>query len=205
MDPTASLHASLVPGATEWLGDEHIAADYALLNEQLQRDNPGLAAEMRFVQPAQAHLLRLTPSPSGWLETFQRIVHDRDGNDTARFLLVPVSDGHADDEGTHWSLLFVDRHAPEGALAYHYDSAGAHNTTVAEQLAARLGVRLQVARITRQQNGYDCGVFVVDATRALVRRLAQGERPGREPLHLDHLVADRPALQDRLGADAGLG
>ncbi|MCP3475787.1 Ulp1 family isopeptidase [Bradyrhizobium sp. CCGUVB1N3] len=205
LDPTASLHASLVPGATEWLGDEHIAADYALLNEQLQRDNPGLAAEMRFVQPAQAHLLRLTPSPSGWLETFQRIVHDRDGNDTARFLLVPVSDGHADDEGTHWSLLFVDRHAPEGALAYHYDSAGAHNTTVAEQLAARLGVRLQVARITRQQNGYDCGVFVVDATRALVRRLAQGERPGREPLHLDHLVADRPALQDRLGADAGLG
>ncbi|WP_024520499.1 XopAD/skwp family type III secretion system effector [Bradyrhizobium sp. Tv2a-2] len=205
LDPTASPHASLVLGATEWLGDEHIAADYALLNEQLQRDNPPLAAQTRFVQPTQAHLLRLTQSRSGWLETFQRIVHDRDGNDTARFLLVPVNDGDAGGDGTHWSLLFVDRHAPEGALAYHYDPAGAHNSTVAEQLATRLGARLQVARITRQQNGYDCGVFVVDATRALVRRLAQGERPGREPLHLDHLVANRPALQDRLGADTGLG
>ncbi|MGY8678313.1 XopAD/skwp family type III secretion system effector [Bradyrhizobium sp. UFLA05-153] len=209
LDPRASLRASLVPGATEWLGDEHIAADYALLNEQLQRGNPPLAAQTRFVQPAQAHLLRLIQSRSGFLETFQRIVHDRDGNDTARFLLVPVSDGDAGGGGTHWSLLFVDRHAPEGALAYHYDPAWAHNNTVAEQLAARLSARLQVARITRQQNGYDCGVFVVDATRALVGRLAQGERPGREPLHLDRLVADRPALQDRLedrlGADAGSG
>ncbi|MGY3591660.1 hypothetical protein ACVIGB_008757 [Bradyrhizobium sp. USDA 4341] len=58
--------------------------------------------------------------------------------------------------------------------------------------------------MAQQQNGYECRVFVVDATRALVGRLAQGERPDREPLHLERLIADRPALRDRLRTDRGL-
>lgn len=46
---------------------------------------------------------------------------------------------------------------------------------------------------------------MVGATRALIGRLAQGERPDNEPLHLEHLIADRPALQERLkgGRDWG--
>ncbi|CDX18419.1 hypothetical protein MPL3356_270098 [Mesorhizobium plurifarium] len=48
----------------------------------------------------------------------------------------------------------------------------------------------------------DCGVFVLEATRALAARLAEGERPRTQPLHLDPLVADRQALQHRLG-DSG--
>ncbi|PDT28912.1 hypothetical protein CO671_33075, partial [Rhizobium sp. M10] len=66
----------------------------------------------------------------------------------------------------------------------------------AAMLAQRLGTRLEPVRMTQQRNDYDCGVFVVDGTRALVRRLARRGRPA--VLHLDNLVADREQLQRRL-------
>jgi len=205
--PTAPLHGRSGPllGVTECLGDEHITADYTLVEEELQRIDPDLAAQTRFVRPAQAQLLRLLPSHSDRVQTFRQIVNDQDGNDTANFLFVPVNDGGVTGGGAHWSLLLVDRRVPTAPVAYHYDSAGSRNSTVAEQLAARFGSRLQPARMARQQNGHDCGVYVVDATRALIGRLAQGERPDNEPLHLEHLNADRPPLQERLrgGRDWG--
>ncbi|WP_371260737.1 Ulp1 family isopeptidase [Bradyrhizobium sp. WSM2793] len=96
---------------------------------------------------------------------------------------MPVNDGGVSGGGAHWSLLLVDRRVPTAPVAYHYDSARSRNSTVAEQLAARLGYRLQPARMARQQNGHDCGVYVVDATRALIGRLAQGERPAPRAPH----------------------
>ncbi|MEY9493766.1 Ulp1 family isopeptidase [Bradyrhizobium elkanii] len=47
--------------------------------------------------------------------------------------------------------------------------------------------------MAQQQNTYDCGVFVVDGTRALVRQLEQGREPD-----LLNVVANRQALQNRL-------
>ncbi|UQR61281.1 C48 family peptidase [Bradyrhizobium sp. C-145] len=135
----------------------------------------------------------MIPSQSDRVQTFRKIVNDQDGNDTTNLLFVPVNDGGVSGGGARWSLLLVDRRVPTAPVAYHYDSVGSRNSTVAEQLAARLGSRLQPARMARQQNGHDCGVYVVDATRALIGRLAQGERPDKEPLHLEHLIADRPA------------
>ncbi|MGC5845129.1 hypothetical protein PU724_32730, partial [Mesorhizobium abyssinicae] len=73
----------------------------------------------------------------------------------------------------------------------------------AAQLARRLGACLEPVRMTQQQNGYDCGVFVLDGTRALVGRLGQRGQPAR--LHLDNLDIDRQALQNRLGHRAGTG
>ncbi|MGY3034184.1 hypothetical protein ACVIIV_003354 [Bradyrhizobium sp. USDA 4354] len=131
-------------GVTEWLGDEHITADYALMEEELQRSDPDLAAQTRFLQPAQAQLLRLIPSQSDRVQTFRQIVNDQDGNDTANFLFVPVNDGAATGGGAHWSLLLVDRRVPTAPVAYHYDSAGSRNRTVAEpvcNLAAWPGSR----------------------------------------------------------------
>ncbi|WP_051335028.1 Ulp1 family isopeptidase [Bradyrhizobium sp. Ai1a-2] len=129
------------------------------------------------------------------------MVFDRNGNDAADFLFLPVNDASATDpdcRGTHWSLLLVDRRERARPVAYHYDSMATTNSAIAEQLAVRLGAHLQPARIPRQQNCFDCGIFVLAGTWELVGRLAQGERPEYEPLHLDNLVADRQALQDRL-------
>ncbi|MCA1408182.1 hypothetical protein I6F26_24610 [Ensifer sp. IC3342] len=95
-------------------------------------------------------------------------------------------------------LLLLDRRERARSVAYHYDPR-AHQQRHGSR-PRRLGARPHPARPAQQQNGYDCGVFVVDGTRALVSILAQRELPGHEPLHLDNLVANRPALQARLRA-----
>ncbi|WP_311043653.1 zeta toxin family protein [Rhizobium lentis] len=178
-----------------WLEDEHIAADFALLGETLQRASPDIAAQTRLVEPAVAHLLRMARKPAEAAAVFHDII---DGG-TASFVFLPVNNAGTGSGGTHWSLLFVDlRGRPP--VAYHYDSSGTLNSAIAQGLAARLGARLDRVRMAQQDNSYDCGVFVVDATRALAARLAEGERPGSQPLHLDTLVTDRQALLDRLTA-----
>ncbi|MTV11735.1 hypothetical protein E2I15_00310 [Bradyrhizobium sp. BR2003] len=207
VDPTASSYgrSKLELGAKEWLSDKHIHRDYELLAEELRRGRPELAALTQLVDPLIAHYqLRFGAEPD-MLRAFQRIVYASNGNDAADFLFLPVNDAMDPNRlGTHWSLLLLDRSIREAPVAYHYDSVRGHNHEAATQLARRLRARLESPNMAQQRNSYDCGVFLVDGTRALVRRLAQGERPAHEPLHLDNLVASRRSLQSRL-AHPGLG
>ncbi|UGY24978.1 C48 family peptidase [Bradyrhizobium septentrionale] len=200
LGPTASSHGrGLVLEDTEWLGDEHIDRDYRLQEQDLQRNHPDLAARTRFVNPLIV-LNYLRSNDDGFVRTeFQRIVDDDNGNDAADFLFLPVINTDPEDPnslGNHWSLLFVDRSDRGRPVAYHYDSYGGLNNKDAEHLAGRLDLRLEPARMAQQRNGYDCGVFVVDGTRALVRQLEQGREP--DLLNLSNLVANRQALQNRL-------
>lgn len=184
------------------LEDEHIAADFALLGEALRRASPDIAARTRLVAPAVAHFLRMARNPADAAAAFHDIIDGgraNFGSGTASFVFLPVNNAGTGAGGTHWSLLFVDMRGRQ-PVAYHYDSLGTLNSAIAKGLAARLGARLDGVRMAQQDNSYDCGVFVVDATRALAARLADGERPGSQPLHLDTLVADRQALLDRLTA-----
>ena len=197
IDPSATVASSghrsgPVLGPTQWLGDQHIQRDYELLAEELQQNNPDLAARTRFVDPLIAQMLR-SPSKEvaeralGWVR-----------HDTADFLFLPVSDASNTDRhqrGSHWSLLLVDRRDRGRPVAYHYDSTQGYNDRPAAELAGRLDANLQQAPIRQQQNSYDCGVFVLDGTRELVRRLA-ARRPD---LNLNNLVISRQALRDRLG------
>ncbi|WP_244485142.1 Ulp1 family isopeptidase [Bradyrhizobium tropiciagri] len=199
--PSATVASSgqrsdAVLGPTQWLGDEHIQRDYELLAQELLQNNPDLAARTRFVDPLIAQMLR-SPSKEvaeralGWIR-----------HDTADFLFLPVSDASDTDRhqrGSHWSLLLVDRRNWGRPVAYHYDSTQGYNDRPAAELAGRFDANPQQAPIRQQQNGYDCGVFVVDGTRELVRRLAAS----RPDLNLNNLVISRPALRDRLGACVG--
>ncbi|NEJ25832.1 hypothetical protein GR247_38040 [Rhizobium leguminosarum] len=178
-----------------WLGDEHIAADFALLGEALHWASPDIAARTRLVAPAVAHFLRMDENPADAATAFHNIID----SGRANFVFLPVNNAGTGSGGTHWSLLFVDLSGLQ-PVAYHYDSSGTLNSAIAQGLAARLGARLDRVRMAQQDNSYDCGVFVVDATRALAARLVEGERPGSQPLHLDTLVADRQALLERLTA-----
>ncbi|MGY4412324.1 hypothetical protein ACVWW4_004060 [Bradyrhizobium sp. LB7.1] len=194
---SAGDRSGRVLAAREWLGDEHIQRDYELLSQELWQSTPDLAARTRFVDPLTAFQVG-QGSEVDALRAFHRIVDDRNGNDTADFLFLPVNDASATDlscRDSHWSLLLVDRRDRDRPVAYHYDSAGGHNARPAAMLAARVGADLRDAPIRRQGNGYDCGVFVVDGTRELVRRLA-GRR--QTDLNLGNLVVDRQALQNRL-------
>ncbi|RWP57962.1 Ulp1 family isopeptidase [Mesorhizobium sp.] len=199
LDPTAPSNVATgrVLGAAEWLSDAHIQRDYNLLEGQLQGINPALAARTRLVDPSVSHLLRHT-SPQDARGILQSIYNQN--NATADFLFLPVNNGTATSPGTHWSLLLVDRRDPERRFAYHYDSLQreGYNDVPAKQLAGLLNATLAPAPMARQTNHYDCGVFVLEGTWALVERLVKGQRPDYEPLPLDNLVADRQALQDRL-------
>ncbi|ASY73665.1 Ulp1 family isopeptidase [Sinorhizobium fredii] len=186
----------------EWMGDEHILRDYELLRQELMGDNPQLAARTQFVSPTIARYQLPFGEESDRLFAWQRIVHDPHGNDIADFLFLPVNAMDPNRCGNHWSLLFIERRERARPIVYRYDSIRGHNDQPATQLAERLGAPLKSPRMAQQRNSYDCGV---DGTRALVSILAQGPRPAHEPLHLDNLVADRQALQDRLRAHAALG
>ncbi|WP_377827949.1 Ulp1 family isopeptidase [Bradyrhizobium lupini] len=183
--------------AEQWLGDEHIQRDYELLAQELGRSDPNLATRTRFVDPLIAFQLSHGADTDA-LRAFHRLVDDRNGNDIVDFLFLPVSDASPTDRarrGEHWSLLLVDRRDRERPVAYHYDSAPGFNDRPAGRLVERLGANLQAASMRRQNNGYDCGVFVVDGTRALVNRLAVRRQVD---VNLDNLVVDRRALQNRL-------
>ncbi|MBH5398917.1 hypothetical protein HZZ13_14120 [Bradyrhizobium sp. CNPSo 4010] len=159
--------------------------------DELHRKDPDLTAQTRFVQPEQAQLLRLIRSRSDDAQTFRQIVNDQDDNGSANFLFVTVNDGDVTGGRADWSLLPVEAACPPPPVAYHYNSAGSHNSTVAGQLGARLGSRLQAARMAQHQNGLIAEYFVVDAKRALIRRSSQAERPDDEPLRIEHLIADQ--------------
>ncbi len=203
-DPTASSHVPVgsVLSATELLSDAHIQRDYDLLDEQLQGIDPTLAARTRLVSPSLSHLLRNRAMDVQG--TLLSIYHQNDA--PADFLFLPVNSADPMDPNpdprdvNHWSLLLVDRRTPERPVAYHYDSVRGYNDTPARELATRLDVPLvESPAMAQQDNGVDCGVFVVDGTRELVARLVDGQRPDhQQPLHLDYLVADRRALQERL-------
>ncbi|WP_349643560.1 Ulp1 family isopeptidase [Bradyrhizobium genosp. SA-3] len=167
------------------------------MSQELQGSNPNLAARIRFVDPLMAFRVGQGTEADA-LRAFHRIVDDRNGNDTADFLFLPMNDASATDlnhRGSHWSLLLVDRRDRNNPVAYHYDSSKGHNDSPAAMLAQRVGANLQNAPIRQQRNGYDCGVFVLDGTRALARRLAGRRQPD---LNLSNLVGDRQALQNRL-------
>ncbi|GLR46173.1 hypothetical protein GCM10007880_66910 [Mesorhizobium amorphae] len=196
--PTPRLHRVPELGAREWLGDNHILADFLILGHELQASNPALAARMRFVDPLVAHYHLRLGLDSVAQNAFQGLVHDRAGNDTADFLFLPVNDANAAEpgSGTHWSLLLVDRRDRARPVAYHYDSVRGYHDEFAQQLARRFGARLERPGMAQQRNSYDCGVYVVDGARELVRRLAQRQTPA--VLNLDNLVVDRAAVQNRL-------
>ncbi|WP_348524824.1 Ulp1 family isopeptidase [Mesorhizobium huakuii] len=163
----------------------------------MQGINPTLAARTRLVSPSVSHLLRHM-EPQNARGTLQSIYNQNDA--PADFLFLPLNNGTPNSPGTHWSLLLVDRRNPERRFAYHYDSLQreGYNDVPARQLARLLNATLTPARMPRQPNDYDCGVFVLEGTWALLQRLVDGQRPDHEPLHLDNLIADRQALQNRL-------
>ncbi|MFK4627384.1 hypothetical protein ABIF50_010721 [Bradyrhizobium diazoefficiens] len=85
-------------GPEEWLGDEHILADFTLLQHELERDNPILRGQTRFVDPLIAHQLRVGADDVRE-SALQSVLYDRYGNDTAEFLFLPVIDASKTSRG----------------------------------------------------------------------------------------------------------
>ncbi|WPM83818.1 Ulp1 family isopeptidase (plasmid) [Bradyrhizobium sp. 62B] len=201
-DGNLSLQVGSEParGKKLWLDDRHILADQTIMLQELWRVHPDVAARTRLVDPIMAHYSLRLGTDCVARSAFERIVHDATDGDTADFLFLPVND--ADNVGrreSHWSLLVVDRRDRSMPSAYHYDSLSRHNQEQAVALARRLGVpggRIYSPKMAQQSNNFDCGVYLVDATRALLNGIVQGNAPAT--VDLSTLIADRNHLQQRL-------
>ncbi|WFU14875.1 Ulp1 family isopeptidase [Bradyrhizobium sp. CB3481] len=195
---SSDARTGAVLGDTEWLTDDHIERDYELLRRELRRTNLDFARRTRLVDPAIALQLSLATRSQAQRD-FLHIVRNRHGEDNADFVFLPVSNASEANNfgGSHWSLLLVDRRNRARPIACHYDSARPINHEPAKRLAAVLGLRFfKTATMRQQTNNHDCGVFMVDGTRTLAGRLAEGS----DLLNLDNLRPNRERLQTRLRA-----
>ncbi|ARS65977.1 Ulp1 family isopeptidase [Sinorhizobium meliloti] len=206
---TANLHwdgsVFLIQQTGAWLGDEdwvydqHIARDFNLLSRELQRNNPALAARTRLATPAMVQYLRMYPDA----EITSMFSNEYGVDDAADYVFIPVSNiqGAEADGGTHWSLLLLFRSDRSlRPAAAHFDSSNHANMDSARQIAGIMGVTAGVTPVktSQQGNGRDCGVYLLEAARALIEQLAQGQQ-----MDTSNLPGDRGALQARLRQPQG--
>ena len=129
------------------------------------------AADVALVGPDVAQFARLCPESdlAAFLEPL--------GLKARRGVLLVINDCDRPDApgGSHWSLL-----AAIGGRFIHYDSMSGGNETAARQMARRLAPllgcnpKMTDATCSRQQNGYDCGVFALLHAEEVLRRLGSG-------------------------------
>ncbi len=143
-------------------------------------------------------------------ETIQ--LPDATGRDVTRYVFVPVTNQGQQPgaqtvggpEGSHWSLLMIDRLA---GAAHYYDSSfsetqGQFAMTMAGAIAHGAAVMRQP--MAEQANGYDCGVAVLAATRALIGTLPTGLLPDNRMLDLSLVDIDRGLVQTLLGGQPAI-
>ncbi|OEL19477.1 NEDD8-specific protease 1 [Dichanthelium oligosanthes] len=98
--------------------------------------------------------------------------------DARSMVLFPINnneDPSIADGGTHWSLLVLDQRVPGIRRFSHYDSAGGLNDPFAQHLVERLTplsgreVILIESQGPQQDNGYDCGLFLIATAKEICR------------------------------------
>ncbi|GAC99188.1 potential ubiquitin-like protein-specific protease [Pseudozyma hubeiensis SY62] len=183
----ACLHKSDVKTLKhdEWLGDNVLAfhAEWLqALGGQLERASSG-PPNVKMFPPSVVEVLCTLESASA-PDTASVVPKP-----TEQFLLLPVSDryspsspGHAA-AGSHWSLLLVD--AASGA-AIHLDSLGECNRSAAAAVHSSIlrlvqprGIQhgsspptpFKVDCLQQQENGSDCGIYVLLLSSLLHRQL----------------------------------
>lgn len=124
----------------------------------------------------------ITPSIMQWITMAGEPLAVSDAVDC---LLLPVNDNHdvsVVNGGNHWSLMWVNLREK---CIYHLDSLVGRNELVAKQICSRVSIGsskmklssfrfLQPSDIPRQENGSDCGIFVLLYIQELLKRYAQG-------------------------------
>lgn len=159
----------------EWLTDESISVIFRNMKKE---GGCRLPDSLLVLPPSTAFLLavadsKMVPQVVASLESVDHRAVGGAAGVTGRSLVIcPVSDsvsGHSD-SGTHWTLLVAFRRATTGHRgkwsALHFDSlrqARAANCERASLLTNRLfgsGVQMEQARCGKQDNAFDCGLFV---------------------------------------------
>ena len=137
-------------------------------------------------QHKDAHVKLLAPSITSilFLDTNMAMIKDAMGDlKGVSHIFLPINDNRDTQRaegGTHWSLLVV---SINDQTAFHYDSLMSTNFDEARMIAKKLGQMLDVPLkfmdlqdAPQQDNGTDCGVFVIMNMRTLLERLLSRDR-----------------------------
>ncbi|KAF7731264.1 SUMO1 sentrin specific peptidase 8 [Apophysomyces ossiformis] len=170
----------------QWINDTIIDfhAEY-LEREYLPKDNSFL-----FLRPGMVQLIRHTPGKrkeegdSNRGELIPKTDPTQLGSalpaniDQRLVIFIPINDGEPQTaySGSHWSLLVFLRAT---ATFYYYDSMQGANLNEARATAMKLLLLLKLSQhpefipvpTPQQENGADCGVYVISITDLLVQRM----------------------------------
>lgn len=168
----------------EWLGD-NVLAFHAEWLEALggQLDHSGTSSSVKMFPPSVVEVLVTLDESATATDASSVVPRPKE-----HYLILPVSDryspaspGHASD-GSHWSTLLLD--AASG-FAVHLDSLGDCNHTAASAVHSsalklihpeffRKGIKpvpMKIDWLQQQENGSDCGIYVLLLSSLLHRRL----------------------------------
>ncbi|KAI9100596.1 hypothetical protein DFS34DRAFT_563089, partial [Phlyctochytrium arcticum] len=152
----------------EWLNDAIISFHYDFLEHHLFKSHS--SDSILFMRPV---MVALAAQSAESVESLKGILPPN--LDTREWIFLPVSDGSAArGGGSHWSLLVWHR----GSRSFFYfDSMGNSNLDVAKATAQRLMPLVssvsddkpdvpgfEMVPCPQQQNGSDCGVYVMAFT-----------------------------------------
>ncbi|XP_071082261.1 sentrin-specific protease 8-like [Haliotis cracherodii] len=155
-----------------WLNDKLIGFCF----EYFEREQFNHSADrLCFISPSFTQLLKLSP-----VEELVVLLEPL-GLPTKQFVFLAVNNNNSCDQvgGSHWSLLVYVRSSQEFR---HYDSAGHSNEAIAKKLAYRLQphVHAPYGRMKfvemdcpQQQNGYDCGMYVISVSEHLCKEFCE--------------------------------
>ncbi|XP_001640237.2 sentrin-specific protease 8 [Nematostella vectensis] len=157
--------ALLEPG--QWLNDNLIGFMFEYFEHVEFRDG---SKDLLFLSPGVTQLIKLTRGVELMaileplnLPKYQRVFFAVNNNE------VKMSTG-----GSHWSLLV---YCKRSNIFSHYDSLSEANSNAAKELANQVGLILkdpgpsyEEALCPQQENGSDCGVYVIGITEHLCKQ-----------------------------------
>ncbi|XP_968466.2 sentrin-specific protease 8 [Tribolium castaneum] len=148
-----------------WLNDNIISFYFEYLKNTFKQ-----APHILFVPPEVTQCVKITPSSQIGIFLDPLDARHR------RFIFFALNDNERPQAagGTHWSLLLFSR--PDKTI-YHYDSSRGMNREQGENFGRKIfsyfGIEGQFKeeRALQQNNGYDCGIYVICNTEHLARHL----------------------------------
>ncbi|XP_003702376.2 sentrin-specific protease 8 [Megachile rotundata] len=158
---------------THWLNDVIIGFYFEYLDQKFNKNGK---KEFYFISPELTQLLKMS-DPSQY-----EIFLDPTNVSECKCIIFPLNNCDRKDAagGSHWSLLVFSKHDKK---CYHYDSSRGYNSSVASQFATNVmnsvldkdvpNKKFVEADCPQQDNGYDCGIYVLCVTDVIIKHVLQ--------------------------------
>ncbi|XP_074111960.1 sentrin-specific protease 8 [Cotesia typhae] len=149
---------------SHWLNDVIIGFYFEYLEQTLEASN--ISKNIKLFSPEVTQLLKMTAQEFPFIST------DMD------YIFFPLNDCKKSDAagGSHWSLLVYSKNEK---TCFHFDSAHGNNNAEARSFGLKISKQLlgdktasfKNVECPQQDNGYDCGIFVLCFTDAILEHL----------------------------------